>query len=117
MLKSVFTIFRILIIATLIAQISTWFIDYPMNVKEGINMTMFILIGIFYIGMGILWDGWIWKLIMIACGAFLIAIQFIAQNDVLTILGIICVIVPLVLARVTKINGEQTPPNSEPSNG
>ncbi|WP_347174962.1 hypothetical protein [Polaribacter uvawellassae] len=96
------TIFRVLIAIVLIGQISNWFLDYSPETKQLLNTIMFVLIGLFYTIAGIIFNKKLFKAVFILCGLYIIALNFIEKSPILTIIGIISIILPLLLARFSK---------------
>lgn len=94
-------VFKVLLILVLIAKISNWFLSYPPEINKGINTAMFTLIGIAYIVMGIIWDGKLVKAFILFCGLFLIIMNFFS-GDFVNILGIACLLTPMLIARFSK---------------
>ncbi len=63
---------------------------------------MFSLIGVAYVVVGFAWNNKFTKIIFITCGLFLIAMNFIEKNTILTIIGIICMLTPMLIGRFYK---------------
>ena len=60
---------------------------------------MFMLIGISYLVAGYIWDTKLTKLILILCGLYLIAMNFTNNFDFKSIIGIVCILVPILMIR------------------
>lgn len=101
-MKILLTIFRILIAIVLVAKISNWFFHFNDQTNSLLNTAMFSLIGMAYLAMGYIWDGKFLKVVIIACGLFLIVMNFLTPNNILDILGIACVLTPMLIARTYK---------------
>ena len=102
-----FTVYRILIALVLIGNILNWFLNFSDEINQILNMTMFSLIGIAYIVIGYVWDNKSLKIIIMTCGLFLIAMNFFGNYVTLDIIGIVCILTPLSIARFYKReNGE-----------
>jgi hypothetical protein len=99
MKKVVFTIFQIAIAIILIGKIANWFLDFSDETKRILNMVMFTLIGIAYIVFGYVFDSRLTKTIFIACGAYLILMNYIPSHVIFTILVTICILTPVLIAR------------------
>lgn len=107
-MKQVFLkIFRILIALVLIAKILNWFLHFNHTTNQILNTIMFSLIGIAYIVMGTVWSNRFVKISITACGAFLIVMNFFNDHIALNIIGIACILTPVLIARFHK------DPNSE----
>ena len=104
MKKTIFTTFQILIGLVLLAKISNWFLEYSDETNQLINTAMFSLIGIAYIVVGFLWDKKWSKLIFIVCGLYLLGMYFLNDSSIKSIISIVCLITPLLIARFTSQN-------------
>lgn len=102
MKKYLFTLFKILVIAVLIAKISNWFFNYSDKTNKLINTYMFCLIGFAYLVGSTAWQVTLNKLIFLICGLYLIVMNFLPQHTALTIVGIICILVPMLIAKFSK---------------
>jgi hypothetical protein len=97
-----FLIFKVLIALVLIGKILNWFLNFSDETNKALNVAMFSLIGIAYLVMGYVWDNKLTKTIIITCGAFLIAMNFFGKSVALDIIGIFCILTPLLIARFYK---------------
>lgn len=97
-----FTIFRILLALVILGKILNWFLNFNSEINDVLNIAMFSLIGIAYIGMGYVWKKSVIKIVIIACGVFLIVINFFRSSMVLDIIGIFCILIPMIIARFYK---------------
>ena len=95
-------ILRVLMIAILLAKVSSWFIDYSENIENLINTAMFSLIGIYFIVMGIVFDKKLLKAIFLICGAILIIFNFIELNGFIEFIKLIALVVPIALGYFSK---------------
>ena len=102
MKRTVHTIFTILIFAILIARILGWFINFDNDVDKTLNRAMFTLIGIAYIVMGFIWDNKLLQFVILTCGVLLIVFNFLESNIMLNIIGIVCILTPMIIARLDK---------------
>lgn len=108
-----FTTFRILIFLVLIGKVLNWFLNFNDEANQILNMAMFTLIGIAYIVIGYVWDNKLLKVVIATCGMFLIVINFFKNNLALDIIGIVCILTPMLIARFYKReNGEMNVPES-----
>jgi uncharacterized membrane protein len=82
--------------------ISKYFIDYEENTERVIFKTMFILIGIFYLLASSAWNDRINQVIFAICGVYLITMNFIPKTTLFTGIGIVCLLVPLLIAKFSK---------------
>jgi hypothetical protein len=94
-----FSILRILLVIVLIGKISNWVFDYNDKVSGLLNIVMFCLLGIAYIGFGFVMNRMSAKAIFLICGLYLIGMNFIDRNTFLTLIEIICILTPLLLTR------------------
>lgn len=93
-------IFRVLLGLTLFFKISNWFIAYSAETNNIINITMFCLIGIAFLAFSWAVNKIIIKLTLLICGIFLIAMNFIPDFETKSIIGITCLLLPLILAKL-----------------
>ncbi|QHI37380.1 hypothetical protein IMCC3317_27590 [Kordia antarctica] len=99
MKKILFTIFQILITIVFIGKISNWFLNYSDETNQILNVAMFTLIGIAYMYTGFIWDKKLIKTILIVCGLYLIVANFISDFYLKSIIGIVCILVPMLIIR------------------
>jgi hypothetical protein len=102
MKNAIFTIFRILIALVLTGKILNWFLNFSDETNQVLNATMFILIGIGYLVMGYVWNNKFMKVLITTCGLFLIAMNFFKHSITVDIIGIVCILIPMLLARFYK---------------
>jgi hypothetical protein len=98
MRNMIFAVFKILIAIVLFSKVLGLILNFSPEINQIINVTMFILIGISYLVAGYIWDNKIYKAIFIMCGLYLIIMNFFQNIVVLDILGIICILTPLILS-------------------
>lgn len=109
MMKNVLsTIFRASIGIVLIGKILNWFLNFSDGINQMLNTSMFCLIGIAYIVIGYVWNKKLVKIIIITCGLFLIIMNFFPKNAVLYMLGIACILTPVLIARFNKEKEDET---------
>ncbi|WP_445713876.1 hypothetical protein [Flavobacterium sp.] len=94
-------IFLILIGIVLIGKISNWFLNYSDETNQILNVGMFTLIGIAYLVGGFVWDKKLINIIFLVCGIYLIAMNFIGDFGLKSIIGIICILTPMLIARLS----------------
>ena len=99
MKKTLYTIFTGLIFVILIGRMLGWVLHFSEAVNNVLNIVMFSLIGITYIVMAVVWDNRLVKILMFICGVFMIAINFFESNSTLNIIGIACMLTPMLIAR------------------
>lgn len=99
MRKIFFIIFRILIGIILIGKISNWFLNYSNETNQILNAGMFTLIGIAYLIGGFIWDKKLTNIIFVSCGIYLIAMNFMSDFGIKSIIGMVCILTPLLLVR------------------
>jgi len=102
MKNTVFTAFRILIFLILIGKVLNWFLNFSDETNKLLNIAMFTLIGVGYIVMGYVWDNKFKKIVITTCGAFLIIMNFFDNTVALGIIGIVCILIPMLIARFYK---------------
>ena len=102
MKKILFTIFQILITIVFIGKISNWFLNYSDETNQILNVAMFTLIGIAYMYTGFIWDKKLIKTILIVCGLYLIVANFISDFYLKSIIGIVCILVPMLIIRFSQ---------------
>jgi len=102
MKKNLFSILPILIAFVLVAKISGWFINYSEQTNNLINSLMFTIIGVYYVINGLLLNQLKIKITLLISGLFLIGMNFITQNYIVSIIGIVCIIVPMLIAKYSK---------------
>ncbi len=92
-------IFALLI---LFAKISNWifkFSDYANNI---INTLMFTIIGISYLIYGFSLKSKLTKIILFISGIYLIIWNYYPENNLLTFLGILAIIIPILIGKFSK---------------
>lgn len=102
MKNKIFTAFKILIALVLIGKILNWFLNFSQETNQQLNMAMFSLIGIAYVVMSYSWNQQLIRIGIISCGLFLIAMNFFPATTPLEIVGIICILAPMLIARFYK---------------
>ena len=102
MKRTLHTIFTILIFAVLFARILGWFINFDNDIDKILNTAMFTLIGIAYIVMGFIWDNKLQQFVILICGVLLIGFNFLESNTTINIIGIVCILTPMIIARLDK---------------
>lgn len=100
MRKVVYVIFILACVIILIGKILNWFLDFDPAVSNGLNIAMFILLGI-------LWLSWAWaydhkmiKVLFFIGGCFLLTHKWINLPDFLSGIMVVLVFVPFVLVRL-----------------
>ena len=102
MKKALYTAFKILLFFVLTGKILNWFMNFNDETNQVLNITMFTLIGIAYIVMGYVWDNKFRKIVITTCGFFLIVMNFFDNTVALAIIGIVCILIPMLIARLYK---------------
>lgn len=99
-MKNIFNkIFLILIGIVLVGKMSNWFLNYSDETNQILNVGMFTLIGIKYLFGGFIWDKKMKNVIFIVCGLYLIGMNFIGDSGLKSIIGIIAILLPMLIAR------------------
>ncbi|WP_430412715.1 hypothetical protein [Kordia sp.] len=91
--------FRFLILLVIIGKISNWFLNYSAETNQVINGIMFTLIGISYVFAGFIWDKKLTNATFLISGLYLIMMNFIAGFGAKSIIGIFCILTPIVIVR------------------
>lgn len=104
---ALFTATRILIVFVLIGKVLNWLLNFSGETNKILNILMFTLIGIAYIVMGWVWDNKITKIVATTCGVFLIAMNFFHNTPLLNLVGIVCILTPMLIARFYKEGDEK----------
>lgn len=94
-------LFFFLIAIVLIAKVMNWFLDFNSEINTIINVAMFSLIGMAYIYTGLFWDKKLIQTIFILCGIFLIGMNFLKETTWISIMAIICLLTPMVIGRIS----------------
>lgn len=92
MKNTFFTLFKILIAVVLFGKVLNWLLHFSDETNQILNTIMFSLIGISYLVYGFVWENKWLKTVVIACGVFLIVMNFFERNLVLDIIGIVCIL-------------------------
>ncbi len=92
-------IYGILIGIVLVGKISNWFLNYSDETNKILNTAMFCLIGIAYMVFSWTFDKIILKLALAICGIYLIAMNFIPDFSWNSIIGIICIVTPMIIGK------------------
>lgn len=102
MKKNAFSLLRVLVAIILLAKILGWFLNYNEKTNTIINSLMFIVIGIYYLIFGVALTELKLKITLIISGIFLICMNFLPNSIVLSIIGIACIIIPILLVKYSK---------------
>ena len=102
MKKQIINAVYILAILILAAKISNWFIHFNTDISQAINMAMFCFIGIAYLFFAATLPSIKSKIGVALCGLFLISMNLIPQSTATEIVGIVCIIIPMVIKRFSK---------------
>lgn len=104
MKNALFTVFRILVALVLLGKILNWFLDFSAEINQLLNSAMFSLIGIAYLVMGYVWEQKLVKIVITACGSFLLLMNLFGNNTAVSIIGLICMVTPMIIARLYQKN-------------
>lgn len=96
-MKFIKIVFFVAITFVLLAKIMNWFMHFSDHVNHIITTFMFILIGIAYMYEGINYNSNWKRITTIACGVFLIAMNFLEKNFLLQTIAVVCLIIPRVI--------------------
>ena len=89
----------VLIGIVLIGKISNWFLNYSDETYQILNAGMFSLIGIAYLVSGSVWDKKSINVVFIICGIYLIGMNFVGDFGLKSIIGIACILTPILISR------------------
>lgn len=104
MKKVIRIIYLVLLAAVLIGKISGLFLHYSDETNKILDTIMFSMIGFFYLVTSWAFDKKIIKITLAVCGIYLIVMNFIPDFNVKSIIGIICIITPLIIGRFSSKN-------------
>lgn len=96
------------IIVILTAKVSNWFFDFSEPTNDIINTTMFCLIGVAYLYWSINQSNQVYKVFVSACGVYIIVMNFIERSSLMTIIGIVCVLAPMIIFRLDGKSKKET---------
>lgn len=96
------TVFKISILLVLAGKILNWLLNFSDATNQLLNIVMFSIIGISYTVMGFYWHHKLTKIVITTCGLFLIAMNFFPGSTLLQIVGIVCILTPMLIARFHK---------------
>ena len=97
--NNTFKIYRLLIGIVFVGKISNWFLNYSDETNKTLNTAMFCLIGITYLACAWAFDKTILKFVLAICGIYLIIMNFIPDFSWKSIIGIICILTPMIIGR------------------
>ena len=97
--NNIFLIYRALLAVVLVGQFSNWISDYNNETLQILDTAMFSLIGIAYIVFAWFFDKKLLKLILAACGTYLIVRNFLGDSVLHLTLGIICMLTPMIIGK------------------
>lgn len=97
--KNTINIYSVLLGIVLIGKISNWFFNYSDQTNNILNTAMFCLIGIAYLAFSWAYNKLLLKIIFAICGIYLILMNFIPDFSWNSIIGIICVLIPMLIRR------------------
>lgn len=83
----------------LIGKTSNFFLHYSAETNKILNTAMFTLIGIAYLVFAFAWKKKLLNLIFIVCGLYLIGMNFIDDFELKSIIGIVCILLPMLITR------------------
>lgn len=103
-MKAATVIFMIALMVVLALKIVNIFSHFDDAMNRALNIAMFSLIGIAYIAMGAKWDKGLLKYILIVSGVYLVGMNFFEPGTALSVVGIACILVPMLIVRFGKKN-------------
>jgi hypothetical protein len=99
MKTKLFLLFRIAIFLILGLKVLNLFLHFGDRTNQLINVSMFSLIGISYAVVGFNWEPFWQRVVFIACGLYLLAMAYFSGNVYLNLVGILCILTPVLIAR------------------
>lgn len=102
MKNTLLKIFGVCVALVLIAKMSHWIFKYDEKTVHIINLAMFSLIGIYYVIVSLTLDETRFKLLFVCCGLYLIVMNFLDEMTILSIIGIICILAPMLVGKYAK---------------
>lgn len=108
-----FLIFRLLLGVVLVGKIAGWFLHFNEVTNDVLNAAMFILIGIWFVSAAYAWESKLSKIVFLICGLYLIVMNFVPDFYAKSIIGIPCIVIPLLMMRFSK--DEDVPEDEEDS--
>ncbi len=102
-----FILFKVALFSVLIGKVLNWFLNFSDQVNQILNTSMFCLLGIGYFIAGLAWTNKWLKGIFIACGIYLVVMNLIEKNTFLTVIGIACILSPMLIARFSPDEKEE----------
>jgi hypothetical protein len=112
MKNTLFNLFKYAIALVLFARVVGWIIPFSEATTSVVDGALFTLIGIAYLVMASVWDRGGAKVLIGACGLFLIVMNFFPRHTALDIAGIFCILIPMILARTQKNSRHRPEPAS-----
>lgn len=97
----------ILLMLILLGKMSNWVFNYSKEVNEILTTIMFCAIGISYLFGAFAYSNRWYRVVFALCGIYLISMNFVERTIVLTIIGITCLVTPMILARFDKSDPEE----------
>jgi hypothetical protein len=107
MKNTIFRAYKTLLGLVLFFRVLSWIIDFNEVFNRVINIAMFSLIGIAYLVMGRTFENKLIKIVSILSGLFLIGMNFFKQTDTIAVIGIVCIVTPMLIVRFSKENTEK----------
>ncbi|MFK7781656.1 hypothetical protein [Psychroserpens sp.] len=105
--KIAFIVFRVIVVIILFGKISNWFLNYSDETNQILNTSMFTIIGFSYAFAGFIWKKKLTNFTFIICGLYLIAMNFMVDFNIKSIIGIICILIPLLIARFSQLDTDE----------
>ena len=112
MKKNPFKVISLLATLILIAIVANWFLHFSAQVNNLIKVSMFIVIGLYYI-FGFTSPNKSIKFIVFFCGIYLILMNFIPKSTMVEIFGIICIVAPMLIRRFSPEMRKIAPEDAE----
>jgi hypothetical protein len=102
MKNTLLKIFGVCIALVLMAKISHWFLKYDEKTVNIINLAMCCLIGTYYVIVGFALNETRFKLLFVCCGLYLIVMNFLNEMSIISIIGVVCMLAPMLVGKYAK---------------
>lgn len=95
-------IFYILLTIILIGKMANWIFNFSEETNSLLNTLMYTLLGLGYIINAWDWERKLIQALFLLCGIYLISMNFLSDFNLKSLIGIICILAPLLYAKYTR---------------
>lgn len=92
-------IYIILLGIIIVGKLSNWFLNYSDKTNDLLNTVLFTLIGVGFVIESFTLYKKEFKLIFLICGIYLIAMNFIDNFQLKSLIGIVCTLLPILIKK------------------